>query len=113
MSKDTSQVGRIGESAIVAYLVKNGYEVYHPLFGNTSCDLVVIKDSLLYRVECKASNVMKGSACEVGLRQTRLEINKKFDASKSDLIACYLEPLDKVVILKSSDYDGRSTVNLK
>lgn len=112
--KDTSQLGRIGESSIVSYFVRQGYEVFHPLFGNTSCDLMVMKDSVISRVECKYSNALKvGGAVEVGLRSNRLGINKMFDSSKSDLLACYLEPYDKVVILQSKDYSGRSTVNLK
>jgi hypothetical protein len=32
---------------------------------------------------------------------------------KSDLLACYLEPIDKVIVLESSGYHGRSYVCLK
>lgn len=112
--RDTSQTGRIGEAAIVSHFIKSGYEVFHPLFGNTSCDLIVQKDGVLYRVECKASNLLEASgSCTVGLRSTRLGVNKKFDSTKSDLLACYLQPFDQVVVLESKSYEGRSNITLK
>ncbi|MCA1841497.1 MAG: hypothetical protein LC723_14490 [Actinobacteria bacterium] len=115
---DTVETGRCGEAKIVAHLVVNGYEVYSPLFGNTSCDLIVLKDSKIYRVECKTTAFTRESGrYEVQLRSVRHNKTKntvhKFDASKSDLLAIYIAPEDRVIILNSIDYDGRSTVSFE
>lgn len=111
----TGELGRLGEAKIVAHLVAQGYEVYSPLFGNTSCDLIVLRDNTIFRVECKSTGTSRNGKYEVQLRSTRHNKTKntvrKFDGTKSDILAIYLEPEDTVHLLKSLDYDGRSTVS--
>jgi hypothetical protein len=114
---NTTEQGRIGEAAIVAELVKQGYEVYHPMFGNTSCDLVVIKDSVISRVECKTATTFTGTGYVASLRQVRYNrsevVYNKFKAVNSDILAVYIVPLDEVHILNSIDYDDRTSVTLR
>jgi Holliday junction resolvase-like predicted endonuclease len=110
----TSEQGRRGEAAVVSYFVNLGYEVFHPLFGNASCDLVVIRDNVLQRVECKSISVkaLTGKGYVVGLRQVRHNRNSvtvnKFDASKSELLAVYVVPLQEVHVFDSEPLNGRS-----
>lgn len=116
--RDTSGQGRLGEASAVKYFIENEYEVFHPMFGNTSCDLVVIKDGIIQRVEVKATRAIAPSGSyKVMLRSTRYnkteQIGRVFDASKSEILAVYIVPLDKIVILNSRDYDGRMTVSIK
>lgn len=111
--RNSSQIGRMGESLALNEFVKLGYEVYLPFGGNTSCDFIVVKDGHSYRVEVKSSNILKDNGkVLISLRYNRLGINYTFDSSKSDLLACVLLPLNKVVILPSSEYDGRGTITL-
>jgi Holliday junction resolvase-like predicted endonuclease len=114
---NTIEKGRLGEAAVVKWFVEHGYEIYSPLFGNTSNDLVVAQDGTLYRVEIKCSGKKSNfGSYEVQLRSSRPNrtgtVIKKFDGNKSDLLAVYLIHDDKVVILESKLYDGRTSVNL-
>ena len=47
-----SERGTWGEAKAVVWLMEHDYEVF-TAFGNTSCDLVAVKDGLAYRVEVK------------------------------------------------------------
>lgn len=115
---DTVDQGRIGEAAIVSYFVQNGFDVFLPQFGNTACDLIVLKDNEVSRVECKSTRSKTSSGkYEVQLRQTRNNKTssnvKKFNADNSEILAIYIVPENKVIILDSKDYDGRTSVNVK
>lgn len=115
---NTIQIGRIGEAAIVSEFVKQGYDIYMPLFGNADFDLVVAKDKALYRVEVKSSGYEKyPGKYEVQLRSVRHNTTetktKKFDSSRSDLLAIYIIPTDRVVILNSAEYDGRTSLTIE
>lgn len=114
----TIDIGRLGEAKIIAHLVSEGYEVYSPLFGNTSCDLIVIKDGEVARVECKTtSKLNRYGTYTLMLRKTRHNRTKNtitsFDASKCEILACYIAPEDRIVLLNAKEYDGRSTINFQ
>lgn len=109
--------GRVGESATVAYFVKEGYEVFLPMFGNASCDLIVVKDGKISRVECKSTSVRTPSGKWIAqLRQVRSNKTsnniKKFDANNSELLAIYIVDEDRVVVLDSLLVHGNSTVTV-
>lgn len=112
---NTIEAGRIGEAAIVSHFVKLGYDVYMPTFGNGKSDLIVTKEDELKRVEVKCSSYERyPGKYEVQLKSVRHNKTqntiKPFDASKSDFLAVYLPPVDKVVVVDSKEYDGRSTM---
>ena len=104
--------------SIAKELTLRGYEVYTPLSENSTCDLIVLKDGLIERVECKATDA-EGSAVSwmVSLRQIRpnrtTNVIKKFDSSKSEILGIYIVKEDRVVILSSKDYEGRSALTIK
>ncbi len=114
---NTTEQGRLGEAAIVAELVKNGYEVFHPLFGNTSCDFIVLRQGISERVECKTSDLKRGPSFVVSLRSVRHNTNdvayKKFDSSKSEILAVYLISVNQVHLLRSRDYHGKTSVSIR
>lgn len=109
--------GRIGESATVAYFVREGYEVFLPMFGNASCDLIVVKDGKISRVECKSTSVKTPSGKWIAqLRQVRPNRTgntvKKFDANNSEFLAIYIVDEDRVVVLDSLVVHGNSTITV-
>lgn len=115
---NTIETGRIGEAAIINEFVKQGYDVYMPIFGNADFDMVVAKDSVTSRVEVKTSAYEKTPGkYEVQLRSVRpnrtTNTVKKFDGTKSDILAVYIVPTSRVVLLNSVDYHGRTSVNLE
>lgn len=101
----------------MAELVRQGYEVFAPMFGNTYCDLVVCKDKVLKRVEVKSVSYKEGPSYRVQLAQVRPNrtenVKKKFDSSNSDILAVYIVPENRVVLLHSSEHNGKSSVAVK
>lgn len=111
---NTIQIGRIGEAAIVSEFVQREYDIYMPIFGNADFDLIVAKDKQLYRVEVKSTSYERyPGKYEVQLKSVRHNTSetkiKKFDGTKSDLLAIYIIPTGTVVILDSMDYHDRCT----
>jgi len=112
---NTIEKGRRGEAAIIAEFVNRDYDIYMPIFGNADFDMIVAKDGRTYRVEVKTSAYeVRPNKYEVQLRSVRPNKTenriKKFDASRSDLLAIYIIPTNRVVVLDSKDYDGRTSV---
>lgn len=54
-----SERGTLAEAKVVVWLMERGYEVF-TAFGNTSCDLVAVKDGVALRVEVKAVTLTQG-----------------------------------------------------
>lgn len=52
---DNNQRGIWSESVAMATLIAQGWEVYVG-FGNTSCDLIGIKDGVINRIEVKSAS---------------------------------------------------------
>lgn len=111
--------GRVAEAKVVARLAEMGLDVFVPVFGNAFCDLVTLDPVTGYpcRIEVKyTSRVLDSGAVEVALRQVRPNRSgntvKKFDASKSDLLAVYAFPFDGVAFISSATLDGRSSISL-
>lgn len=114
---NTVEFGRLGEAAVLKHFVSEGYEIFSPLFGNTSIDLIVIKEGKVFRVEVKTTKFAKGSSYEVQLRSSRPNRTgttiRKFDGNRCDLLAIYVEPEDRVIVKTAKDLDGRSTISIK
>jgi hypothetical protein len=114
---DTGERGRIGEASIIKFFVEQGYSVFMPMFGNAPCDLIVTLNNEISRVEVKATGYLKDKSYVVQLRSMRYNntqtVSKKFDGSKSDLLAVYIVPEDRVVLFESKELDGRSTLSVR
>ena len=61
----TGTVGALSELRAAADLLSKGYEVFRAMSPSTSCDLVILKDGKLTRVEVKSgrTNKKNGSIC--------------------------------------------------
>lgn len=87
--------------------VRQGYEVYSPITDNTLCDMVVLKDGKLSRVEVKStkSPEQRSGAYKIQLKRVRSNrtenIIRYFDNSSVDILAIYLEDIDKVILMDS------------
>lgn len=88
------------------------------MFGNSSCDLVVIKDGKVSRVEVKTSTQKAKCVGKyvVRLKKTRINtqgaITTNFDSSLSDLLCCVILPTGRVYVFDSKDYHGRNSIQL-
>ena len=54
---NTATVGAFGELLVAADLISKGYEVFRALSPACSCDLAILKEGKLFRVEVRTRNV--------------------------------------------------------
>lgn len=113
----TVEQGRRGEAAVAAYFVRLGYDVYMPTFGNARSDMIIDTGSKIWRIEVKTTKTPTPSGKHmVALRSIRHNnkenIVNKFDGTKSDYLAVYVEPLDLVHVFDSPGLHGRSNLTV-
>src|SRR5688572_6315493 len=110
---DTNRKGNIGEAKVLSYFIQEGYEVYIPFGTATTNDLVVIKDNKSYRVSVKSTSTRTDSGkWEVRIRQSSHKGRTLFDKNKTDLLAIYIIPEDRIVILNSQDISTVSSISI-
>jgi hypothetical protein len=71
--------GAIAELAVCADLLRRGYEVFRAVSQNCSCDLAILKDAKLLRVEVKTAYRNRLTGKLIGL--------KDYDQGKHDIYA--------------------------
>ena len=54
--RETQRKGDIATTKAIAYFTEKGYDVSVPITESASYDLIVEKDCVCYRVQCKYSN---------------------------------------------------------
>lgn len=117
---DRKTKGMLGEAAAVKHFVKEGYEVFLPFADNGEIDFVVRKNGQLQTVSVKATSsywTVKSTQqirYRVNLRTTsRSAVGYSEKLFKgADLLAVYILPLDKLVVLDGSSLVGRSEVSV-
>lgn len=108
--------GSVGEIAAQLEFLKRGYEVYSPATDNTTFDFIVQKDGVLETVEVKTTTVRTPNLTgwTVQLKSTRPNRSgntiKMFDNTKMDYLCVYLEPIDKVIIMRASSIKARGAL---
>ena len=112
----------MGEAVAIAYYTLQGYSVTVPLTNNTRYDLLVEKEGVIRRVQCKSTNYIKyNNTYEVSTRthggnQSWNKVSKYLDKSEIDLLfvfsldgRCYEFPPEffdgKGMIILSKDKD--------
>jgi hypothetical protein len=111
--------GRLAEAKVLTYLIENEYEVYTPFSDNSKCDLLAIKDKVVYRISVKYTSTQGPYGnWIVGLRNTSRRNNGEvkvdlFDRSSYDILAVYIGPKDEVRIVDVNSFKGTSNVNIK
>lgn len=102
MDKETK--GRLAEAKVIAYLIENGYEVYIPFSNNSKYDILAVRDGVIKRISVKFTSVKKQSGTwKVELRQIfrgngKINVHT-FNSKQYDLIAVYIGPKDKVILV--------------
>lgn len=104
---DRKTKGRLAEAKVIAYLIEQRYEVYVPFSSNSKYDVVAFKDGILKRISVKYTSVRRPSGTWViEMRQIYRGNNvinvDKFNKNHCDLIAVYIGPLDKVVLVDAT-----------
>lgn len=107
--------GIVGEAKVLTYFIENGYQVFLPFDGHSEFDLVVYKDNVLYRVSVKSTQKRSHNRwiCQIGqkYRNTKdgivTHVNKKFDNITCDLLAIYIIPEDRIVIIDAKTIEAK------
>lgn len=101
--------GRLAEAKVLAYFITEGFEPYLPFCDNCSYDLLLVKDKQIQRVSVKFTSTKSrsGSKWEVGLRNVSRRNSGKvaikfFNSGDYDLLAIYIGPEDRVVVLETN-----------
>jgi hypothetical protein len=86
-------VGAIAELAVAVDLMRRGFSVYRALSPASDCDLAVVKDQQLLRVEVKAGTRQGENSYRANVRPEQ--------EGKFDVLAIYL-PAENLVVYKPS-----------
>lgn len=114
---NTKQQGDIGVSQAVAYYVSHGRVVCYPLTDNARYDLIIEKDSLIKRVQCKTTNYKRhNDTYEVQLKtsggnQSWTHQSKKISKQECDIL--FVFSFDgKIYEFPPEVFDGKSQISL-
>lgn len=109
----TKTKGDLGEGIILADILKRGYKVALPLGEDWPCDLIVLKENILHRVQCKYTESSNG-VVSVKCRSCNNWVNRKYTTEEIDWIACYDKNTDCCYYVPSSLLgEGRTEISLR
>ena len=111
-------MGSVGESKVASELSRHRFHVFIQTTGKAPFDLVVYKDGYLYRVNVKTTQRLdKWGSWEVQVKSVRSNRTKNkvvpFDPLSCDVLAVYIEPLDRVCFLRASEVSGKCSIALR
>jgi len=105
--------GRLAEAKVIAYLIENGYEVYVPFSNNSKYDVIAFKDGMIKKISTKFTSAKRKSGSwavemrQISRRNKSINIDK-FDNKQYDLVAVYIGPKDKVILIDAMKVKTRS-----
>jgi hypothetical protein len=112
----TDQKGAVAELAIAHAAAECGVGVYKPLTDGERSDLIFEIESRLYRVQCKYARLY-GDVIRVrcySTRRAREGLRKRvYRSDEVDLIAVYCADLDRCLLLRCKEFDGRTQVDIR
>lgn len=100
-----------GELAAAKHLATLGMEVFFPLGGKTSADLLAVDttDGSVKRIQVKTTSTQarSGNGWQVQLKSVRPNRSgsriKRFNPTDYDLLVVYIEPEDRVEVFNTSN----------
>jgi len=113
-----TRLGNLAEAKVIAKLVENDFDVFIQSSGKAPFDLVAYREGHLLRVQVKGtSSRTRYGVYQVQLRAVRSNRTANtiqyFDPSQCDVLAIYIEPLDKVCFLWADEVEARRQLNLR
>ena len=96
--------GILAEAKVMTWFLEREYDVFNQFGGKAPFDLVAHKDNILSRVSIKSTSVRTKSgkwAVQIGRVRPNRTGNTihKFDSSEADILAVYIVPEDRVIII--------------
>lgn len=115
---DRRTKGRLAEAKVLAYFIEQGYEAYTPFSDNSKYDLLVYKDGQLSRVSVKftsrqlPSGSWEATMKNVSRRNHGTVVISYFDNSQYDLVAVYIGPESRVVVVPATQV-GKTSLSVR
>jgi hypothetical protein len=114
---DLERKGDLAELRVAADLIQRGHRIAIPYGEDCDDDLVVDRDGHLERVQVKHvrsdGEVVVVKCLSHSLTAGRVRAVKRYTAATVDWIAVWDATTDRCFYFHSSDFDGRSTVQLR
>jgi Holliday junction resolvase-like predicted endonuclease len=104
-----TDLGSLGKAKVICRLVEENYDVFMELDGKSPFDLIVHKNDILQRVEIKATETRTKANTGWTIQIKKVRPNKtaniitNFSPKQCELLAIYIKPLDKVILIASQD----------
>ncbi len=110
-------LGSLAEAKVLSKLVESQFDVFVQFSGKAPFDLVAHWGGEVQRVSVKGTSTKIREAYQVQLREVRPNrtgnVVRHFDPARCDVLAVYVEPVDKVCFLRSDEVSSKSVLNLR
>lgn len=111
---NTKEQGAIGVGRAVSYYMNRGYSVFTPIADTKRCDLIVLTDDEILRVEVKTT---KAKNDEVQLRtlggnQSWNGVSSKISSNDCDKVFIVNLNTGTEIEIDSKELDGRSSIRI-
>ncbi len=112
---NSKQQGAIGVAQAVAHFTSLGYAVFTPISDVSRFDLVVEKDTKLYKVEVKTTTRANGevSLRTLGGNQSWSGVVKKMSSFDCDIVFMYNLSTKNATVMLATDLHNRSSIKIK
>ncbi len=109
----TKHKGDLGEAMVVAEALRRGFKVALPIGEDWRYDLIVLRNGVLERVQCKYVESY-GECINAKCRSTNNWANRKYSTNDFDWLAVYDKTTDRCYFIPSSILgDGRAQFGLR
>jgi len=113
----TNKKGEIAESALLAYLVKNGFNVLVPWGDKHRYDLVAEKDNVFKRIQVKYCTPRNGVLVVHCYSNTRSKvtdvIRMTYSEKEVDCIAVFDSLNEEIYFINSNVFSGKPQISLR
>ena len=111
---ETKSKGDLGESMVIADLLRKGYKVAIPLGEDWKFDIIALINGELKRIQCKYVEEKNG-VISIPCRSCNGRLNYKYTEKDFDWLSCYDSTNDKCYYIPSSllGESGRTYINLR
>ena len=113
MSK-TTQIGKIGESLVLAKLTELGYQVFLPFGDGSLIDLIVDINGNLKRIQVKTSSVKEDETCvKFSLSSTVNGVKYSYNEGDFDYYALVCLGINKILLVPLNSQTPKTQINFQ
>lgn len=117
---DKTWIGGLAELKVMSELAKQRFHVFFQMSGKAPFDLIAYKNNNIVKISVKGSYrkiKTTTNSYEIQIGRVRSNKNKnviyKFNPYECDIVAVYVNDIDKVFFVKSSDIKNGRVISLR